>query len=446
MLRELENVLDDYSKSYETSELERLVSRWTNAKDGLLSLLRMHPNYVEDAKAVILRTEDTRETDAAAVRASAQELLHYAEHAVTIPERVRSQLTGLFHYTNQFVDDPLKEQMDQASIPCKTGQKTSRLVNKIYTQLGADQLPEYNRLFAKLADSINPLKLPRTAALSVHPCDFLQMSNGTGWRSCHNLDGGEYQAGTLSYMTDSTSMVFYTFHDEYSGTPPFNEKKITRQIFAYRGGFLVQSRLYPNYEDAVKQKEYRAIVQKILAECLSVPNLWTMRAEGDISEYAFTHEDALHYPDYEYCSYHANVTCLKGAEESGMLEIGSPSYCVSCGQLLTDEDGVTCEDCSERIYCRGCDAEICHEDHVIYIDGDPYCMDCASYCECCEEYHTRESRMVSGGDYVCSYCLDQYYLWCGHCEEYFRIDDMTEYDGEMLCGDCLEQIQVLSAV
>lgn len=44
---------------------------------------------------------------------------------------------------------------------------------------------------------------------SVHPLDFLSMSeNNHNWRSCHALDG-DYRAGNASYMVDSTTFMCY---------------------------------------------------------------------------------------------------------------------------------------------------------------------------------------------------------------------------------------------
>lgn len=45
--------------------------------------------------------------------------------------------------------------------------------------------------------------------LSVHPLDFLTLSeNSNNWRSCHALDG-EFRAGNLSYMLDDTTVIAY---------------------------------------------------------------------------------------------------------------------------------------------------------------------------------------------------------------------------------------------
>ena len=45
--------------------------------------------------------------------------------------------------------------------------------------------------------------------LSVHPLDFLTLGeNNCKWRSCHALDG-EFRAGNLSYMVDTTTIIAY---------------------------------------------------------------------------------------------------------------------------------------------------------------------------------------------------------------------------------------------
>ena len=52
-------------------------------------------------------------------------------------------------------------------------------------------------------------KIEGTLCLSVHPLDFLSLSENTyNWRSCHSLDG-EYRAGNLSYMMDKHTIICY---------------------------------------------------------------------------------------------------------------------------------------------------------------------------------------------------------------------------------------------
>ena len=142
---------------------------------------------------------------------------------------------------------------------------------------------EYEREFAKFADAINPLTIKRHTCLSLHPVDFLLQSNGNSWRSCHYIgdnadDAGCYCTGTVSYMLDPTSMVFYTVSGTYDGDYIEHEKKITRNMFAYENGILLQQRIYPQATDGSDDiyKQYRNIVQEIFAYCEDQPNLWTV--------------------------------------------------------------------------------------------------------------------------------------------------------------------------
>lgn len=52
-------------------------------------------------------------------------------------------------------------------------------------------------------------KIKGTLYLSIHPLDYLSLSETNhGWRSCHALDG-EFCAGNLEYMADSSTIVCY---------------------------------------------------------------------------------------------------------------------------------------------------------------------------------------------------------------------------------------------
>lgn len=60
-------------------------------------------------------------------------------------------------------------------------------------------------------------KLKGTLCLSIHPLDFLTCSeNNYNWRSCHALDG-DYRAGNLSYLLDTSTLICYLRSDEPNG-------------------------------------------------------------------------------------------------------------------------------------------------------------------------------------------------------------------------------------
>ena len=82
----------------------------------------------------------------------------------------------------------------------------------------------YNYQIAKFGDATNPFTVPRIVTISVNVADFLNMSNGDSWASCHTIrrDGfggynGEYSSGTISYALDPCSFIFSTIDSEYDG-------------------------------------------------------------------------------------------------------------------------------------------------------------------------------------------------------------------------------------
>lgn len=63
--------------------------------------------------------------------------------------------------------------------------------------------------------------------LSVHPLDYLTISeNNEGWHSCHSLDGS-YRGGNLNYMVDDTTIVAYLASDENKNLKTFSGSGLT---------------------------------------------------------------------------------------------------------------------------------------------------------------------------------------------------------------------------
>lgn len=261
----------------------------------------------------------------------------------------------------QFIDnddeDFLNDWFPNAKI--KAGQKTSRAINKILHMLGIDKHPDYNKEFAKFSDAINPLKIKRHTVLSIHPVDYFTMSFGNSWSSCHTIDRcnsrridsehsyrGCNSSGTMSYMLDGTSCVFYTVDGEYHGNQLELEDKINRCMFHYYDNKLLQARVYPQSNDSGANdlyKDIRAIVQKIFADLLEVPNLWTNKKGVDACDYA-TRSYGTHYRDY-YNFETCNVSTLKDKESNYRIEIGHNPICPCCGDTHHREKSIECNYC-----------------------------------------------------------------------------------------------------
>ena len=182
-------------------------------------------------------------------------------------------------------------------------------------------------------------------------------------------------------------MVFFTVDDGVK-EQFYRAPRLTRQIFCYRDGVLLQSRLYPQNDDDVR-KLYRSMVQSVIARCLGLPNLWkTNTTLSEIRTYWTTAQGALHYKDYE--NGYAALSLMKGYEGSGHLEIGSVSRCVGCGQAHEIRNSTRCGECEELCVCKAC-GSLVSKDSGHYIDGDGfYCAECMQPCSCCGKLLSRE--------------------------------------------------------
>jgi formylmethanofuran dehydrogenase subunit E len=450
--QQIYGVLDKYDKKYTPSGVAANLERWRQNKGWLVELLRRHPNWNEEALAVIFDVTESREIDAYLVNSYRNDVLDLCADSDT-PEIDRdnfrmSLATAIAPYSKNIANDRIVSDIRQYSdISCAVGQKTSRVINKICQKYGLDKNPEYNSRFARLADSLNPLKIRRKAMLSVHPCDYLEMSNrDNSWTSCHCLDEGAYHGGTLSYMNDECSMIFCTVDDDVDGDF-YQAPKRSRQVFCFNSGILLQSRLYPNTDDEEARNTYRNIVQHVIADCLALPNLWILKREdNEMSRRVETFEDSLHYPDYLYSCNKANVSILKDAlvEESQYILIGHTAYCLNCSEPISETNRLHCDNCadSDLYTCYECGARV-DEDDIHYVNGEYYCDECCYFCEHCHEYTTnevtsvynRQGRLIS----VCNSCRDEHYYYCEDCEEYHHYDNGVSLDDGFHCDACLSR-------
>lgn len=386
-----------------------------------------------------------------------------------------------------FVNAEFQQMFAEQGIKTQIGEKMSRAFGKLFRKWGVTNWVDttgknmYEYYFAKLADALNPLSITRHTVLSVHPCDYLLMSNGTGWRSCHNIDDGCYCAGTWSYMLDDLSMIFYTVDASFDNCDKniYTAPKIMRQMFFYKQGLLHQSRLYPQDSDGNKitNDTFRSAVQEVIAFCEDEPNLWRLITGGASREYCLTAYGALQYPDYEheYCNL-STTSLLKafGDNTPDEIYIGAPPVCPATGKEYDNEEAMgdmincsrcgkwevtdssyylsngdyVCEDCYNDYYatCEYCGVIYNRGDCYKTADGNYVCEDCLdSYyftCEYCGKiYHNRYSNDTGDFGVVCDDCLAEHFTCCDHCGEYYHNEDMEEIDRECVCQDCYEEIK-----
>lgn len=467
LLENMKGLLDEYDYQYTEEALNKIINTWATNKADLITAFKKHPNYLQGKFMIVFSHNFNRNVDRDVVRSFRQWLFNYDTCIAVrefMPEAMRDEvidygrklprdiflfLSDIGDMTEQYIDEYIVSRFDDIcpDIHAHKGQKMSRVVNKLLTYVGYNKLPDYNREFAKYADALNPLQITRHTVLSVNPLDYLTMSFGNSWASCHTIDKenkrgmpnsyeGMYSSGTVSYMLDSPSMVFYTVDASYDGNEFWNEPKINRQMFHWGEDKLIQGRLYPQDNDGNNSvyTPYREIVQSIMSELFGFTNLWTV-SRGTVASAKYVVSEGTHYKDYE-CYDNCTLSRPKGSENENDITIGHYPICINCGEEHDTQNNISC--CAKKVFCAHCGSEIDDGD-IRWIDDEPYCCDCSFWCEQCEEYHVGEGTSVRGFGIVCNSCLDDF-CYCEECGEYVteRHANWVESEGAYFCDDCIE--------
>lgn len=464
----------DMDRGYTYDGIIKNVKAWLKNKESLFNTLRNHPNWNEEAKAIIIPSVGYERACADPDKRRAIRQLCdncFTAEAINIFDKRTEGFLDVKAYLfylvqDQFVDSETviykKVEEHFPEVKIHHGQKSSRVINKIFKVLGVDKHPDYNKYFAALADTCNPLTIKRTSILSANWLDYLTMSNGNSWTSCHSithnaLAGGCNRAGTLSYANDGVSLIFYTIEDDNRKTDFYAVPKVNRQVIFWSYPVLVQERLYPQCHDndnntlstsAVKQ--IRNLVESIMATCTGMPNLWEKYSYLNI----YREDDCFMYEDWD-CFPNWIVKIKDEKVVYNDLYVGSDSYCLECGDKKYDGDddaycSLYCESCARGNRCEHCGDTVRYEDDLHWCDDvEEYrCEDCCTYCEyheCWEGHRSDEMIYVEDYGYICEDAYDDgNFFYCEHCGKYYCIDDVGSYDvkdgryWETWCEDCVD--------
>ena len=309
---------------------------------------------------------------------------------------------------------------------------------------------------------IQDKKINGTLCLSIHPLDYLSVScNAHGWRSCHSLDG-EYRAGNLAYMADSSTLVAYLKADNDTGieffpsSVPWNSKKWRTLIFVSESkDMMFAGRQYP-FDLGVD------ILNKV-SELFEVHpifhlNTWTMWENSCISSFPScdgttvgldplyllgakrqlvpltelvpqSKHGTLFFNDLLYShSYTEPYYRYKRADWSGWpkawekihnerFEIGTTHVrCISCGGGLIDHgtEAMLCTAChNERFavcHCANCGSPL-QEDDIFYVGDECWCEDCYNTdtrdCSSCEILIPEANGYWHEDKFYCVNCYDE---------------------------------------
>lgn len=452
----VESVLIDANYKYNHEPVQDMVSLWLKNKSALINLLRKHPGWSEENKCVIGEVEEIRDKEDDKFLAACKKFYgNCRKNGMYLSDAELDIMWDGVQRTppDQFVTEEIQARYKAVGVETKIGEKYSRVLNRIFTSMGLDKYDNYNHDFAEIADAINPVSNKQRAILSVHPCDYLKMSWGENWNSCHDIRSkGCYHAGTQSYMLDSTSMIFYTVSNRGDDIP-WKNNKLTREVFCYENGSLLQSRLYPDYTKERRMDRYFEFVKSIFDICLGIEDSW--KKVDNRSSYIVSAQGSTHYYDYDHDQYHTRVFINNA--KAGQIHIGHKSMSLIDGHFHSRTDNINYG--SDEYYSNNAAQDtyyICYECEGYFYTGNGtdysgydaennrwYCKDHYRYCDKCGEVlygDEPEGRWV-GEEFYCDDCYDKYVRVCDRCGEPFDTDNEDWYEdrnGNCYCHSCYE--------
>ena len=304
--------------------------------------------------------------------------------------------------------------------------------------------------FAEYADAINPVVFTRPTVLSLDYVDYILMSHGSGWESCHWIckedatAGGCNSGGTWSYANDKVSYIMYTTSEDTTESYELAEK-ITREvvIFDEEKHELICDRLYPQSNDtgcSSVYTEHRLYAQKMIAMIYGYANYWSVfqfcGTNGDYGESDFgeglpscpkveTGAYSCAYPDYRYFKSSINIPkeiltayhdgparemvdigtnsrklIIRYMDDKGTITVGNKAICPICGNNIasTGSSHFICDNCADdKRYCADCGYAYDEDDLYYCVDTEDYrCSECSAYDEYAGEYYsTADSEWVT---------------------------------------------------
>lgn len=464
----MHTLLKEYDYKCTEEALGKIVDKWAERKASLIEGFKKHPSYVDGRFMIAFTSDFERTVDVSGVRRfsrwlednalhrkdlTPQNILDRIEYEAYLPDPLYNFLCHLERYAERCISESTAVKIKSVipEVRVRVGEKTTRVINRILTYLNYNNVDGYDKEYAKYSDSLSPTTIKRQIVLSLNPLDYLTMSFGNSWASCHTIDKtnrrgmpnsyhGAYSSGTMSYMLDGTSMVFYTVDSSYNGIEYWSRPKINRQMHHYGKEKLIQSRLYPQDNDGCGDEYtfYRNIVQGIMATVLDVSNQWTFKT-GCNNASMYIDSYGTHYRDYANFN-SCTISRINGSTNDDHIIVGATPMCVRCAGEHMTEDNIDC--CIYR-RCKHCGKRV-HEDDGIEIDGEFYCKRHTYTCEICGGIHGGEGTYIRKECVtVCNTCRDEHYVRCNWCGEYMRSSDTEEHDGKKYCKTCYEEYSAL---
>lgn len=303
------------------------------------------------------------------------------------------------------------------------------------------------RILAKIADAFNiegfekfriahsdivaKTAIAATLTLSIHPLDFMTMSNNANdWSSCMRwdyTDPGDYCQGTVEMMNSPCVIEAYIESSSNSLTLGSNFKwnsKRWRELFIVTPQVIAAIKGYPDW-DRIFEKEVLNWLKELAETNLGWKYLDSLTSWSNDDTKGINFETRYMYNDFCYTHY----LYLSPDWKPGKINYSGTPECMVCGStpdypnFSIWEPDLSCAQCYPTQYCVCCGERI-HGDEYAIVREEIYCSYCAEEaieCQSCGELlfpedltpvelYNEETDSYLDIIYLCDHCLDRYFI------------------------------------
>lgn len=449
----LETFLTKYGVAYSPEVVTKIEKDAYEAKASLREKFSKHPNWDEKRQAIVMEEEVEIPVDRSLAASIAKNIgYEYNSDVATFVSEVITYNTirGLVYLGDRGIS-VLNIITNSSYESYHQGMKVTRFLRSLFEHFNINRtFTNFEKEYAKLADAISVRKIKRTFVLSLNLLDFMSMSHGNSWTSCHSVENyGEYHGGCMSYALDNSTAIMYTLEGNVDDNVDlWTIPKVTRQLFMFDDGWMIQSRCYPDYTNAATANMHADFVLPIYEE------LWGKVEEVEVNTCAvntfccrYTSTYGLHYPDYTY-NYNCRLYFRVPRNEVNIISIGHDTPDTVTGELNNRAGQLTCRKTTtpiiyDVVICADCGRLINlaeTDDYGIMYNGEYYCENCVVRCyECGDKLPVREARSYDD-EYYCESCFDDNFYICDNCGVPVPNDQTYHEDGCCYCEDCYCEI------
>lgn len=320
---------------------------------------------------------------------------------------------------NSVLFDCVVKLSDNKTVKIQKGTKLTKVYRMIAESYNISGFEEFRIRQSQL---LNQKKLKGNLHLSIHPLDYMTMSdNECGWSSCMSWENnGEFRQGTVEMMNSPMVVVGYlSSKDDMSIGNNFWNSKKWRCLFICdpETGIVSSIKSYPYFNET------------LTLDCVNwLKSLMTNFNYGENEIESFTtasyfspEEDIeidfstnVMYNDFPYTlSY---IIYPKEISQDIELNYSGPAQCMACGKVFSEEEAekipsstIVCGACLEKKKCDFC-GDYAYYDTII--EGKIVCSNCAD--------GLGRLDLLTGNNIMCKNTVSVYFTNLNpFCEFYF---------------------------